>query len=458
IKKRQDDFRDQLPSLRAVKTNESFVFGAFKVEFFMVSHNIPASLGLVIHTPMGILVHTGDFKFDLTPSGSSPTELFKIAALGDKNVLALIADSTNAGHSGYQTSEAEIARSLKDVIKSAPGRLIIGTFASLLGRIQQIIWIAEELGKKVIVQGFSLRTNLEIAQELGYVKAQKGTIITEWKEAKHIPDEKQLIICTGAQGEERAALMRIANKEHRDISIQQDDTVVFSSSVIPGNERTVQRLKDSLYRQGAIVVHYQMMDVHAGGHAKEEDLRWLIKLVNPRYHIPCEGHHSFLRLHAKIAESMGIPKENIFVSDNGQVIEFSRVGTTVVGKLTNERVPADPVMIDGIGAGNVDQVVLRDRQMLSEDGMIVIIATVRGKTGQLVGNPDIISRGFVHLKESKELIEQVRKRAKQLLMDKDPRSPAFEAYIKQKLRDDLGQFIFQKTERRPMILPVVIEV
>lgn len=458
IKKRQEDFREQLPNLRAVKTNEELNFGVFKIEFFMVSHNIPASLGLIIHTPVGIIVHTGDFKFDLTPAGSSPTEVSKIAELGMRKVLVLLADSTNAQYPGYQLSESEISHNLKDVIKSASGRVIIGTFASLLGRIQQIIWIAEELGKKVIAQGYSLRTNLEIARELGYIEAKKGTIIMDWKEAKGVPDDKQVIICTGAQGEERAALVRIANKEHRFLEIQKGDTIIFSSSVVPGNERSVQRLKDLLYRQEANVVHYQMMDVHAGGHAKQEDLKWLIKLVNPKYYIPCEGNHSFLRINAQVAKAVGIPDENIFVPDNGGVVEFKKVGKDVIGRLTGACVPADPIMIDGLGAGNVDNVVLRDRQMLAADGMIVIIATVRGKTGQLVGNPDIISRGFVHLKESKPLIEQVRKCAKKLLLDRDPRSPAFEAYLKTKMRDDLGQFIFQKTQRRPMILPVLIEV
>ncbi|PJA92616.1 MAG: ribonuclease J, partial [Candidatus Komeilibacteria bacterium CG_4_9_14_3_um_filter_37_5] len=362
IEKRQNDFRSVGKlNTQVVTTNDHVKVGCFEVEFFGVSHNIPTSMGLIIHTPLGIVIHTGDFKLDLNISGDTPTEITKIAKLGDKKVLALLSDSTNAPQSGHQLSEFEIQRNLEDIIRNAPGRLIVGTFASLLGRIQQIIWAAEKCNKKIIIEGFSMKSNVEIAHNLGYLKTEKGTMITT-AQMKDFPNNRIVILCTGAQGEDNAVLMRIANKEHRSIGIEKHDTVVFSSSVIPGNERSVQKLKDSLYRQGAEVIHYQMMDIHAGGHAKAEDLKLLLNLVRPQYFIPIEGNHSFLRMHAKIAEQTGIDPKKIFVADNGQVMEFNKTG----GRLTTTKVPADYVFVDGLGVGDVSTVVLRDRQLMAE--------------------------------------------------------------------------------------------
>jgi ribonuclease J len=316
------------------------------------------------------------------------------------------------------------------------------------------------MGKKVAVDGFSMKTNVEIMRMLGYLKVKQGTLI-DIADVHNFPQEKIIIVCTGAQGEERAVLMRIANEEHRFVRIEPKDTVVFSSSVVPGNERTIQRLKDALYRKGADVVHYKMMDIHAGGHAKAEDIKLMIRLVNPKYFIPIEGSHSHLRLNAKVAESIGFDPKNIFVADNGQVMEFTAAGkefSDTVGRLTPQRVPTDYVMVDGLGVGDVSQVVLRDRKMMAEDGMIVIITTIDAKTGYLIGSPDIISRGFVYMRESKELIEQVRAKVKKLISDRDPKSAADNVFIKNKIRDNIGQFLFTKTERRPMVLPVIIEV
>ncbi|MDP2587090.1 MAG: ribonuclease J [Candidatus Komeilibacteria bacterium] len=454
IGKRQGDYQNASPlNMQAVSTNDVIKAGVFKVGFFGVSHNIPTSMGLVVDTPLGKIVHTGDFKIDLNETGATGTEIDKIKQLGQENVLALLADSTNASQSGHQLSENEIQHNLDDIMKDAPGRVIMGTFASLLGRIQQIIVAAEMFGKKVIIEGYSMKTNVEIAKALGYLKIKKDTII----DVKHIdnyPKNKILIVCTGAQGEDRAVLMRIANREHKSLKIEKGDTIVFSSSVIPGNERSVQRLKDSLYRQGAEVIHYQMMDVHAGGHAKAEDLKFFISLVKPKYFIPVEGHHSFLRLNAKNALAAGVNPDNIFVADNGQVIEFTKKG----GVLTNKKVPTDYVFVDGLGVGDVSNIVLRDRQMMAEDGMIVVIATIRAKTGELVQNPDLISRGFIYMKENKKLVEDTRKKVKALLKDYNPSNSTNDAYIKDKVRNEIGKFLFQHTERRPMVLPVIIEV
>lgn len=460
IKKRQEDYKSAKLNLAVVKTDDVLALGKFRVEFIHVNHNIPDSVAVVVHTPVGTLIHTGDWKFDYTPVDERPADFAKISEIGRKGVLALMSDSTNAPEEGHQISEQEIGKNLKTLIEKAPGRIIIGTFSSLLSRVEQIIKIAEEMGKKVAVDGFSMKTNVEIIKTLGYLKVKQGTLI-DIADIRNFPQEKIIIVCTGAQGEERAVLMRIANEEHRFVRIEPKDTVVFSSSVVPGNERTIQRLKDTLYRKGADVVHYKMMDIHAGGHAKAEDIKLMIRLVNPKYFIPIEGSHSHLRMNAKVAESIGFDPKNIFVADNGQVMEFqsaSREPSGTVGRLTPQYVPSDYVMVDGLGVGDVSQVVLRDRKMMAEDGMIVIIVTVDTKTGYLIGSPDIISRGFVYMRESKELIEQVRAKVKKLISDRDPKSAADNVFIKNKIRDNIGQFLFTKTERRPMVLPVVIEV
>ena len=454
ISKRQEDYRNhQKPNLNPVETSSKLVLGKFKVEFFGVSHNIPGSLGIIIRTPMGVVVHTGDFKLDLQPSGDTEPEIAKIAKLSEEHVLALMSDSPNAPQPGHQFTEKEIEGNLEDIIRTSTGRIIIGTFSSLLGRVQQIIKLAEKYNRKVVVDGYSMKTNIEIAQKLGYLTIGKGTLVP-LSEIHNYPSRRIIVLCTGAQGEGRAVLMRIANREHKSIRIEPGDTVVFSSSVVPGNERAVQRLVDNLYREGAEVINYRMMDIHAGGHAKQEDLKLMIKLINPKYFIPIEGNHSFLKIHAKVAESLGFDPKNIFVADNGQVMEFTKTS----GRLTNKKVPSDYVMVDGLGVGDVSNVVLRDRQMMSADGMLVVIATIEGKTGNIIGNPDIISRGFVYMKNSKRLIAETREKVKKILKDKNANTSANDAYIKNKIRDDIGQFLFTKTQRRPMILPVVIEV
>jgi ribonuclease J len=454
IKKRQDDYKNLRPlNIHNVNISEKLYLGSFELEFFHLNHNIPDSMGIVIRTPEGTIVHTGDWKFDYQPVGEAPVDLQKIARIGSEGVLALMSDSTNADRSGHQLSESEIGTNLEEIIANAKGRLIMGTFASMLSRIKQIFDISEKLGKVVALGGFSMKSNVEIAKELGYVKFSPKTLI-DLKNISDYPDNKVVVVCTGAQGEKNASLMRIANGEHREIELRAGDTVVFSSSVIPGNERTVQRLKDTLFKKGAEVIHYQMMDVHAGGHAKAEDVKLMIRLISPKYFIPIEGNHFLLHYNAKVAMSMGFSKENIFIADNGQVMEFSHG----IGTLTKTKLPADYVFVDGLGVSDETNIVLRDRQVLAEDGMVVIIATVDSKTGKLIQNPDIISRGFVFLKEHKELIEDLRHRVKKLVLDSDPLSWADTNYIRNKIRDYVGQFLFSKTEKRPMVLPVVIEV
>ncbi len=454
IKKRQEDFKDSGPlKINNITINDKLQLGAFALEFFHVNHNIPDSMGIVIHTPEGTIVHTGDWKFDYQPVGEAPADLQRIADIGRSGVMALLSDSTNAMQPGHQISESEIGTNLETLIEKTQGRIIIGVFSSLLSRVKQLIETSEKHGKVVALGGFSMKSNVEIAKELGYMKFSPKTLI-DMRTIDKYPLNKVVIICTGAQGEKNATLMRIATGEHREVKLVPGDTVVFSSSVIPGNERTVQRLKDTLYRKGADVIHYEMMDVHAGGHAKAEDVKLMLSLIRPKYFVPIHGNHFMLRLNGRVATVMGFPKENVFIADNGQVMEFQKGQ----GMLTKAKLPADYVFVDGLGVSDETNVVLRDRQALAEDGMVVVIATVDRKTGLLIQNPDIISRGFVFLKSNKELIEDIRHRVKKLVIDSDPLSWADTNNIRNKIRDYVGQFLFTKTEKRPMILPVVIEV
>lgn len=456
IAKRQEDHRDKPPiRLNVIKGDDVLQLGVFKIEFFGVAHSIPCSMGVIVTTPCGIIVHTGDFKLDAEPGAQSKQDTEKIKALANRNVLALMIDSTNASAPGRQLPEYEIQGNVDEIIRNAKGRVIIGTFASMIARVQQIILACERNHRKVAIEGFSMRSNIMIAQQLGYMVIQKGTII-ETKDVHKYPRENVAVICTGAQGEERAALMRIANREHPFVSIEPGDTVVFSSSVIPGNERSVQRVRDTLYREGAEVINYKQMDVHAGGHAKQEDLIEMHDMVKPKYLIPIEGNYSFLCDHAKVATAHGFPRERIFIADNGQVMEFDKEGT---GMLTNKKVVTDYVFVDGLGVGNTNQIVLRDRQQLSGDGVVILIAVIDAKTGALQALPDVVSRGFVYMKEHLELIMQTRHKTASVLKESDPSvGGAHGTYLKDKLRDEIGEFLFIKTEQRPMIIPVIVEV
>ncbi|MBI2055376.1 MAG: ribonuclease J [Candidatus Sungbacteria bacterium] len=456
IKRRQEDYKHYGTNLNLnVVTNDTkLTLGAFSVEFFGVSHNVPGAVGVIAHTPQGTVIHTGDFKIDLKSDIAGRTEVEKIKALARKNVLAMLSDSTNAREPGHQFSEEDIKVELEDIIRDAKGRLIVGTFSSLLGRLNQIIQLAEKYKKKVAVDGHSMKINIEIGRELGYMKFNPKTLIPLEQVARFPPD-RVMVLATGAQGEDRAVLMRLANREHRILQLEPGDTVVFSSSVIPGNERTVQRLTDKLYREGADVINYRMLDIHAGGHAKKEDLKQMIKWVNPKYLIPIEGNHSFLKMHAKAAVEAGFDPKRVLIADNGQVIE-ARDG---VMRLTNERIPANYVFVDGLGVGDIGEVVLRDREALSQDGMFVIIAIIDSQNGKLRGSPDIISRGFIYLRENQELLKEVRKKIKDIIEKSATGTETLNPqYIRDNIRDKIGQYLFAKTQRRPMVLPVVIEV
>jgi ribonuclease J len=338
------------------------------------------------------------------------------------------------------------------------GRIIIGTFATQLARVQKLFDLAEKHGRRVYLQGRSMNDNVEIAHQIGYMKFNPRILVQD-NELSRLPDNKVMIIGTGAQGESNAFLARVVSHEHKTIELKEGDTVIFSSSVIPGNERTIQSLMDMITRQGADVINYEMMDVHAGGHAKQEDLKLMMRLLKPEYIMPIEGNHYMLKAEGDLAEKVGIPREKIFIADNGQVAEFRKNAQGItVGILTKEKVMTDYVMVDGLGVGDVSNIVLRDRRVMADDGMIVIIATLDSKNGKTIGNPDIISRGFVYMKENRELIEETRMRVKKMVESHDSRTAADIDHIKNKIRDEVGQFLFMKTKRRPMVLPVVIKV
>ncbi len=455
ILKRQEDFSHQ-PKLdiTEVRDGSKVQLGPFRVEFFRQNHNIPDNLGLFIETPVGNILHTSDFKFDSNPVNDLPTNFQKLRNFSKRKVLLIMADSTGAEEEGHSLSEADISRNLDQIFQRATGRIIAATFSSLINRIQQIISLSEKYERKVVVEGYSMKTNVEISKVLGYIKAKKGTIINV-KEITNYPDSRVTILCTGAQGEGQAVLMRITNREHRFIRLKRGDTVIFSSSVIPGNERTVQIMKDEILRQKTKVFHYKMMDIHAGGHAQREELKELIKIMRPKFFLPIHGQYSMLVSHAELVREMGLPEKNIAIAENGQIINLNQKRIFI----EKETVPSNYIMVDGLGIGDVGEIVLRDRQMLAKDGMFVVVAIVDKTTGKVRGSPDIISRGFVYLRESKELLRETRKMVINIVNLAVGSGGAVNwSYVKDEIRNKTGQFLFSKTQRRPMILPVVIEV
>lgn len=454
IAKRQDDHRDKPKlDLRQVDIDGQLKLGDLIVEFVRINHSVPDSLAIVVRTPEGIVLHTGDFKFDLEPIGDQVTDFAKLTSLGKEGVLALMCDSTSAPSPGQQLSESHIGRTLERVMEKAEGRIIIGTFSSQLNRVQQLLWIAEKLERYVVLEGYSMKTNVEIAAQLGYLKVNPKTII-DAREAQKLPPHKVVIVGTGAQGEGNAAMMKIATGEHRHFRIEKGDTVIFSSSVVPGNERSVQAVKDLLIHEGAEVIHYQMMDVHAGGHAKAEDLKLMIRMINPDYYIPVEGNLHLLDANGRIAQGLGWDEDHVLITRNGQIMEFSGGE----GRLTKEMIPSEYVFVDGLGVGDVSDVVLRDRQALAEDGMFIIIANVNAKNGELVGEPEIISRGFIYMKNNPRVVKEAQKKVIEILKPSLKNEKPNPVHLKNKLRDQMGEFLFKHTQRRPMVLPVIVEV
>ena len=453
--KRQDDFKFQNPlEINEIKAGDEIkISDKLTVKVLRINHSIPDDLEMVIKTPVGTIVHTSDFKFDNTPVNDLPADIEEMKKLAEEGVLVLMSDSTGAEKEGHSLSEQQVTANLEKLFTEATGMIILGTFASLINRIQQIITISEKFGKKVVFDGYSMKTNVEICKKLGYLKIKKGTQIS-MEEVNSYPKDKVVACVTGAQGEGNAVLMRIANGEHRHLRTSKNDTYIFSSSVIPGNEVNVQFLKDQLYRNGAKVFNYQMLDVHTGGHGNKEDLREMIRLIKPKFMFPIHGQYSMMVNHGLMAQEEGIPEANVIIADNGTVVNIEKDKWW----FDKMRAPSDYVFVDGLGIGDIGNVVLRDRQVLSEDGMFVVIVLIHSKTGTVRGSPDIISRGFIYLKENKELLSQVRKRIKFIVEGKGAHQQPNLPFLKDQIRNQIGLFLFQKTERRPMILPVLIEV
>ncbi|MCK4473774.1 ribonuclease J [Candidatus Parcubacteria bacterium] len=455
ILKRQEEFPNQ-PKLdiQQVNNGSKIKLGPFSIEFFKQNHNIPDNLGIFIETPVGNILHTSDFKFDPHPINDLPTDFEKLETLSKKRILLLMSDSTGAEEEGHSLSEKEIYDNMEKIFQKAPGRIIAATFGSLINRIQQIITLSEKYGRKVTIDGYTMKTNVEICKKLGYIKTKKGTLVG-LKQINDYPDSKITILCTGAQGETEAVLMRITNREHRFLRFKKGDSVIFSSSVIPGNERTVQILKDDILRQGVKVFHYKMMDIHAGGHAQREELKQMLAIMKPKFFLPIHGQYSMLVAHAELAQEMGLLEKNIMLAENGQIITLNQ-DRIFYDKRT---APSNYIMVDGLGIGDVGEIVLRDRHMLSKDGMFVIIAVVDRQAGKVKGSPDIISRGFVYLRESKPLLAETRRRVIHIINKTAGAGRAVNwSYIKDEIRNQLGHFLYVKTQRRPMILPVIIEV
>lgn len=456
IAKRQEEYPEMpKPNLIIVEPGQSVTIGSTKVKFFAVTHSIPDSMGISIQTPWGNVVATGDLKLDHNNGIPTDAEQKKWAELGRDNNLMFIADSTNAEKDGFSIPERKVHETLEEIVKTVSGRLIIGTFASQFERMIHIIETAEKLGKKVVLEGRSIRTNLEIAQKTNLLTIKKETVIPA-QEIGDYPPDKIVVLATGAQGEEFAALMRIATKQHKNLTLTSRDTVVLSSSVIPGNEINVQKLKDNLYRNGVSLIHYRSSDVHSTGHGNTGELVWINKQVNAKFFMPAYGFFSMTSCHAKAVEQAGRPRESIVIADNGTVIDMIEGKTLFVHK---EKVPNTPLIVDGFAIGDMQEVVIRDRLALAKDGMFVIIATVNLKTGKLRKSPDIISRGFVYLRESQELLNQARLLIKKTVEDSTHgMNPVDLDYVKNQLTDTMAGYLFSRTNKAPMVIPVLIGV
>lgn len=457
IRKRQEEFPNLKPlDIHEVEKEDTVKVGGLRVRFFSVSHTIPDAMGIIIETPYGLMVFTGDLRLDHIDGIPSEIEEKEFGYFKDKKVLFLAADSTNVEKPGFSIPEKVVQKNLEDIITNTKTRLIIGTFSSQLERIMRMLEAAERAGKKVLVEGRSMKVNIEIVKHLGLLKVSEKLFI-DAGQLEHLPDSKTVILGTGAQGDEFAALMRIAMKTHKYVKIKKGDTVVLSSSVIPGNERAVQKLKDNLSRQGAKIIHRDTMDVHASGHANRDETFWIHQKINPRFFMPLHGYHYMLRVHADIAKACGRSEEEIVVPDNGAVLEIQDEGQRIVR--LKEGAPNSLRLVDGFAIGDIQEVVIRDRTVLSQEGMFVIIATVNPKTGRLRKSPDIISRGFVYLRESQELLQQARIIVKKTIEDSAKgQQPVNFDFVKNNVTDAVARFLFEKTNKRPIVIPVVLGV
>ena len=439
--------------LNVIKPGDTVKLGEFSVEFIHVNHSIPDAVALAIKCGAGTVVHTGDFKIDTTPIDGEMIDIARFAEIGKEGVLCMMADSTNAERHGYTESESKVGDSFELLFRKAENRrIIVATFASNIHRVQQIINVAKALGRKVALSGRSLENVVAVSAELGYLDVPEGILI-KLDMINQYAENEIVLITTGSQGEPMSALTRMAFSDHRKVAIGPNDYVIISANPIPGNEKTVSRVVNELMKHGAEVVYEKMYDVHVSGHACREELKLMMGVVKPKYYIPVHGEQKHLQKHASLAESVGIPAKNIVLADNGKVVEVCADSIKCTGT-----VPAGQIFVDGSGVGDVGSVVLRDRKHLAEDGIIIIVATIDSASGELVSGPDIVSRGFVFVRESEELMSQARNTAFETLERCHSRNIYDWGTIKSRIRDDVSRLMYEKTKRSPMVLPIIMEI
>ncbi|MGE5589929.1 MAG: ribonuclease J [Bacillota bacterium] len=437
---------------RAVKPGETIKVGPFTVDFVRVNHSIPDAVSLALHTPAGTVVHTGDFKFDHTPVDGQPADFQKLAELGNQGVLVLLADSTNAERPGFTPSERVVGAALDEVIGKAEGRVLVATFASNVHRMQQVIDASYKFNRKVAVVGRSMENTVEVAHELGYLRIPEGTLV-EVEEMDRFPANQLTLLTTGSQGEPMSALTRMSVSEHKRVEIIPGDTVLIAATPVPGNEKMVSRTINNLYKRGAKVIYPPKMLVHVSGHASQEEQKLMLNLIRPKYFVPVHGEYRMLIHHAQLAEATGVLRPNILIGENGTVFEFSRDSAAIVSKVT-----AGQTLVDGLGVGDVGNIVLRDRKQLSQDGILIVVVALDKNSGMVVSGPDVVTRGFVYVRESEALMEEAKTRVREALEDCEDRHITEWSTIKNNVRDALGKFLYDKTRRRPMILPIIMEV
>ncbi len=439
-------------SLVTIKPGDRVIVGSFRLDFIRVNHSIPDAIAIAINTPIGTIIHTGDFKIDHTPVDGQVTEFSKFAEYGDRGVLALLADSTNAERPGFTPSERMVGKTFDDEFRYAKNRIIVATFSSNVHRIQQVIDAAVKYDRKVAVIGRSMINVVSIAREMGYLNAPDGVLI-DIDETSNYTADKIVIITTGSQGEPMSALTRMAMNDHKKVDIMPGDTVIISATPIPGNEKLVSRTIDLLYKLGADVIYEKSNGVHVSGHASQEEIKLIHNLVRPKFFIPVHGEFRHLIKHASIAKSLGMPSENIVIAENGSVIELTRNSVGINGKVT-----AGKVLVDGLGVGDVGNIVLRDRRQLSQDGIMIVVVTIDKESCHVVAGPDIVSRGFVYVREAEDLMEEAREKVQAALERCEDNGVSEWSVIKSTVRDALGRFLYEKTRRRPMILPIIMEI
>lgn len=438
--------------LKCVKSGDVIKLDNMSVEFIRQSHSIADSAAIAIHTPIGVIFHTGDFKIDFTPIDGCVADFARFAELGKRGVLLMLADSTNVEKPGYTKSESSVGNTFLKYFGKAKGRIIVATFASNIHRIQQIIETASIYNRKVAVCGRSMENIAQVAMELGYLKIDKDMLI-DIDSINNYPNNKIVIITTGSQGEPMSALTRMAASEHKKVNIVAGDMVIISANPIPGNEKLVSRVINQLYKKGAEVIYTALADVHVSGHACQEELKLMHTLVNPKFFIPVHGEYRHLKQHADLAIKLGMPSKNVLIADNGDVIEVTRTSIKKTGTVVSGQ-----VFVDGLGVGDVGNIVLRDRKHLSQDGILTVVVTIEKESGNVIAGPDVISRGFVYVRESEDLMEQAKEIVKKVLENCEEQHIKEWATIKSNIKDSLRTFLYEKTKRKPMILPIIMEI